>query len=118
MELVQGQYYSGSKIVCCCGNCGVSITLTRSSYMARKKQSKSGNLFCSSRCHGMYRRNKNNNGKESLSAQEILDSYFEKPKTLTGQGYGRLGGGGQCPPPHQFLSGRGTGNLIARKEQE
>ena len=118
MELVQGQIHEGHRVHFPCGICGAVTSVTKSYYATRKRNSKSGNLFCSPRCNGISRRNQNN--KKEESALEELEAYFanaKKKEWIVVNGV-RLGEGG-ANPPNQFFSGDGELHYItALREQE
>ena len=115
LELVQGQQHS-TRVKFSCGNCRISKEVTRSSFLTRKSNSKSGILFCSPRCSAEYRRNQKN--KKEESAKEILDNWFKKPSIELGEGIDLGGVSLVTSPPEFFLFGEGESNLIALSEQE
>ena len=115
MELVQSQQHSGHRVSFSCGNCGSIQTVSKSLYTVRMSNSKSGNLFCSSRCHGMYRRNHKN--KKEESAEEIFENFFKK-KALRVVGGERVGEGRLNAPTQFFSVGDAQIYIIAQEEQE
>ena len=116
MELVQGQLHSSHRRVFICRNCGASRSLPTSLYTIRKQNSKSGNLFCDSRCFGMYRRNQPNKEKEE-SAKETLDNYFKEKELKVVDGLG-VGEGRVNAPTQFFFVENAQNNFIALREQE
>jgi len=117
LELVQGQQLPRSKVRFVCGNCHTIKVITRSSYLIRKTNSKSGILFCTPKCSSNYRWNKNK--EEEESAQTILENWFKKPSLEIGNTGVTIGGVDfVTAPPEFFLFGESKSNLIAQSEQE